>query len=72
MRSNVSGIILSFARGLTAFVTPLVPILYAAVHVGGIYAINSLMFLIPAILVLLFGKSTAGKTLEEIEEEAMG
>ncbi len=72
VRSNVSGIILSFARGLTAFVTPLVPILYAAVHVGGIYAINSLMFLIPAILVLLFGKSTAGKTLEEIEEEAMG
>lgn len=71
VRSNASGIILSFARGLTAFVTPIVPILYVSLGVGGIYAVNSLMFIIPAILVLLFGKSTAGKTLEEIEAEAM-
>lgn len=72
VRSNVSGIILSFARGLTAFVTPLVPIMYAAIGIGGLYAVNALMFIIPAILVLLFGKSTAGKTLEQIEAEAMG
>ncbi len=71
VRSNVSGIILSFARGLTAFVTPIVPIMYAALGIGGMYAVNAAMFIIPAILVLIFGQSTAGKTLEQIEAEAM-
>lgn len=70
VRSNVSGIILSIARCLVACVTFAVPILYASLGVVGVYAINALMFIIPAVIVLFFGKSTAGKTLEEIEAEA--
>ena len=70
VRSNISDIVLSIARCLVACVTFAVPILYASLGVVGVYTINAMMFIIPAIIVLLFGKSTAGKTLEEIEAEA--
>ena len=70
IRSNVTGIIFSSARAITAAVTFTVPIIYGAYGLLGIQTANAMFFLIPAVIVLFFGKRTAQKSLEEIEAEA--
>lgn len=68
-RGSASGLIMSFSRVLVAAITPLVPIIFAAYGWFGVNLTNSLFYLIPAIVALLFGAKTAGKSLEEIESE---
>ena len=75
-RSTGTGLIMSVSRLLIGVVTPTVPFLFALhgpVAGNGMFnvmAMNSLFYLIPAIICLLWGSKTAQKSLEEIEAEA--
>ena len=72
-RSTGTGLIMSLSRVLIGVVTPTVPVLMAMQGVSPMFnvsAANSLFYVIPAIICLIWGGKTAQKTLEQIEAEA--
>ena len=72
-RSTGTGLVMSVSRLLIGVVTPVVPIIMAMNGISPMFnvsAINSLFYIIPAIICLLWGSKTAQRSLEEIEAEA--
>lgn len=75
-RSTGTGLIMSVSRLLIGIVTPTVPFFFALqgpIAGNGMFnvmAVNSVFYIIPAIICLLWGSKTALKSLEQIEEEA--
>ena len=58
------------ARLVAVFTTLTVPAVYAMFGYPGINIVNGLWYFIPAFFGLIWGASSAGKSLEELEEEA--
>lgn len=70
IRSNATGMVFGSARLVAVFTTLTVPAVYAMSGYAGINVVNSLWYFIPAIFGLIWGVSSAGKSLEELEAEA--
>lgn len=69
IRNTASGFIWSIGRISTAFVQLIIPVLYAGLGYGGYFAVTGGAYLICAIVVGAWGIRTAGRSLEEINEE---
>lgn len=70
IRSNATGMVFGSARLVAVFTTLTVPAVYAMSGYFGINVVNSLWYFIPALFGLIWGVSSAGKSLEELEAEA--
>lgn len=70
IRSNATGMVFGSARLIAVFATLTVPAVYAMGGYIGINIVNSLWYFIPAFFGLIWGVSSAGKSLEELEAEA--
>lgn len=70
IRSNATGMVFGSARLVAVFTTLTVPAVYAMFGYPGINIVNGLWYFIPAFFGLIWGASSAGKSLEELEEEA--
>ena len=72
-RSTGTGLVMSVSRLLIGVVTPVVPVIMAMGGISPMFnvsAVNSLFYIIPAVICLLWGSKTAQRSLEEIEAEA--
>lgn len=70
IRSNATGMVFGSARLVASFMTLTVPSVYAVSGYLGINIVNGLWYFIPAFFGLIWGVSSAGKSLEELEAEA--
>lgn len=70
IRSNATGMVFGSARLVAVFMTLTVPAVYAAGGYAGVNIVNALWYFIPAFFGLIWGASSAGKSLEELEAEA--
>ena len=70
IRSNATGMVFGSARLVAVFMTLTVPGVYAMFGYPGINIVNGLWYFIPAFFGLIWGASSAGKSLEELEAEA--
>lgn len=68
IRSSASGLVFSSARLVIAACTLVVPALYASYGWLGLNLVNGVFYIVPAVIAIAFGKSTAQKSLEEINE----
>ena len=66
MRNTATGFHNSMGRLAVAATQPLIPLAFAAYNFGGVFYIISVMCVIPAVVVGLWGQRTGGKSLEEI------
>lgn len=69
IRSNATGLVFGSARLVAVPVTLTVPATYAAAGYLGVNVVNGLWYFIPAAFALIWGASSAGKSLEELEKE---
>jgi Arabinose efflux permease len=72
VRSNASGMLFGVGRFIAAMIQLAVPGLYAAYGWSGINYINSLIFLVPGVVVLIWGERTANISLEELNPNQIG
>ena len=70
IRSNATGMVFGSARLVAVFTTLTVPVVYAMSGYAGVNVVNALWYFIPAFFGLIWGASSAGKSLEELEAEA--
>lgn len=70
IRSNATGMVFGSARLVAVFTTLTVPAVYAMSGYAGVNVVNALWYFIPAFFGLIWGASSAGKSLEELEAEA--
>lgn len=70
IRSNATGMVFGSARLVAVFMTLTVPAVYAMSGYAGVNIVNALWYFIPAFFGLIWGASSAGKSLEELEAEA--
>lgn len=70
IRSNATGMVFGSARLVATFTTLTVPSVYAISGYFGINVVNGLWYFIPALFGLIWGASSAKKSLEELEAEA--
>jgi len=68
IRSSASGLIFSSGRLVIAASNLAVPALYASYGWFGLNFVNGIFYIVPAIIAMAFGKATAQKSLEEINE----
>lgn len=66
MRNTATGFHNSMGRLAVAATQPLIPLAFAAYNFDGVFYIISVMCVIPAVVVGLWGQRTGGKSLEEI------
>lgn len=67
MRNTATGFHNGLARLSVSASQPLIPILHQAYGFAGVFGAVGTLYLLPVIPVLLWGKRTGGKSLEEIE-----
>lgn len=70
IRSNATGLVFATGRLVAAGTAFTVPFVYAALGLFGISVVNGLMYAIPALIALFWGRDSAQKSLEELEAEA--
>ena len=70
IRSNATGLIFASGRAIAVPITLTVPATYALTGYLGVNIVNGLLVFVPGLLAFLFGISSAGKSLEQLEEEA--
>lgn len=70
IRSNATGMVFASARFIAVPITLTVPATYAAFGYMGVNVVNALWYFIPAFFGLIWGASSAQKSLEELEAEA--
>lgn len=66
MRNTAVGIHNALGRFATSFMQPMVPVIFASSGVVGVYNTVAAMVVLPVIVVMVWGMSTGGKSLEEI------
>ena len=66
LRNTATGFHSSVGRLAVAFSQPLIPVVYAAYSFDGVFYIFSMLCIIPAIVVGVWGARTGGKSLEDI------
>jgi putative MFS transporter len=66
MRNTAVGVHNSVGRFASSFMQVMVPVIFAARGVPGVYYTIAAMMVLPAIVVLAFGERTGGKSLEKI------
>ncbi len=66
MRNTATGFHNGLGRLSVAVAQPLIPLVYAAWSFDGVFYIFSLLCVIPAVVVALWGQRTGGKSLEDI------
>lgn len=66
MRNTATGFHNGIGRLSVAVAQPLIPLVYAAWSFDGVFYIFSVLCIVPAVIVLFWGQSTGGKSLEEI------
>lgn len=69
IRNNAVGMIFGTGRLLASVSQLYVAVMFAAYGWFGINVIDAMLFFIPAVLILLWGEKTSGKTLEELNAE---
>ncbi len=69
IRSNATGIVFGLARLVAVPITLTVPATYYAFGYLGVNVVNGFWYFIPALFALIWGASSAGKSLEELEAE---
>lgn len=67
IRSSANGILMGSGRLIVAASMVTIPIFINVIGYTGIMAINGLLYIIPAFIVLLMGTKTANVSLEELE-----
>jgi putative MFS transporter len=70
VRSNATGLVFGSARLIAVPVTLTVPFTYALVGYVGVNFVNALWYIVPALFALFWGRSSAKKSLEQLEREA--
>lgn len=70
IRSNATGMVFASARFIAVPMTLTVPATYAAFGYFGVNVVNALWYFIPAFFGLIWGTSSAQKSLEQLELEA--
>lgn len=66
LRNTATGFHSSIGRLAVAFSQPLIPVVYAAYSFDGVFYIFSVLCIVPAIVLALWGARTGGKSLEDI------
>lgn len=66
LRNTATGFHSSTGRLAVAFSQPLIPVVYAAYSFDGVFYIFSVLCIVPAIILALWGARTGGKSLEDI------
>lgn len=66
MRNTAVGVHNALGRFATSFMQVLVPVIFMARGVRGVYYTIAAMVILPALVVLIFGERTGGKSLEKI------
>ncbi|MGB9858541.1 MAG: MFS transporter [Moorellaceae bacterium] len=69
VRSNAVGLLMGSSRVIAAVAVLIVPPVLRAYGWLGIHLLNAAIILIPAIIVLIWGERTSGRTLEELNKQ---